>query len=191
MFIKLVRLGRDAELRYTNTNKPVLSLACVYDIGWGDNKKSQWIDGSVWGDKAEKLQQYLTKGKKVLIQADDIELETYQKNDGTSGSKLKCRVLNVEFADSQQSTTQQQTPQQSAPQSNSQGFKSNGQQFGQQQPQQPQQQGGFQQQAPQQPYQPQTARQQTNSAVQQNVNQQAPKVNPQEPTIDFDDGIPF
>ena len=148
MFIKLVRLGRDAELRYTNANKPVLSLACVYDVGWGDNKKSQWIDGSVWGDKAEKLQQYLTKGKKVLIQADDIELETYQKNDGTSGSKLKCRVLNVEFADSQQSTTQQQTPQQSTPQ---------------------QQQGGFQQQAPQQSYQQQTARQQTNQAVQNNV----------------------
>ena len=42
-----------------------------------------------------------------------------------------------------------------------------------------QQQGGFQQQAPQQ------------GGFQQQPQQNAPKVNPQEPTIDFDDDIPF
>ena len=51
------------------------------------------------------------------------------------------------------------------------GYIQNNQQQQQQAPQQrqPQQQGGYNQQAP----------------------QQAPKVNPQEPTIDFDDDIPF
>jgi single-strand DNA-binding protein len=52
---------------------------------------------------------------------------------------------------------------------------------------------GGQQAAPQQ----QQARQNTNAAMNQNLQQQgssqqnAPKVNPQEPTIDFDDDIPF
>jgi hypothetical protein len=59
----------------------------------------------------------------------------------------------------------------------------------------PQQQGDFQQASQQQPQggfnqQRQAVRQATNQAVQQNV-QQSPKVDPQEPVIDFDDGIPF
>lgn len=166
MLAKLVRIGRDAELRYTNNQKAVISLACVYDIGWGDNKKSQWIDVSVWGKQAESLAQYLTKGKQVVIYVDDVELEEYQKNDGSTGSKLKARAINIDLT----SGGQQQAPAQQQG-----GFQQKGQQPSQQlaqkrqQAQQPQQQGGFQQQG----------------------QQQAQKVNPQEPTIDFDDDIPF
>jgi single-strand DNA-binding protein len=165
MLTKLVRIGRDAELRYTNNQKAVISLACVYDIGWGDNKKSQWIDVSVWGKQAESLAQYLIKGKQVVIYADDVELEEYQKNDGSTGSKLKARAINIDLT----SGGQQQAPAQQG------GFQQQGQQPSQhlaQKRQQAQQQGGFQ---PQQP----------------KVNPQEPKVNPQEPTIDFDDYIPF
>jgi len=170
MFTKLVRIGRDAELRYTNSQKPVISLACVYDIGWGDNKKSQWIDVSVWGKQAESLAQYLTKGKQVVIYADDVELEEYQKNDGSTGSKLKARAINIDLT----SGGQQQAPAQKPAQQQG-GFQQQGQQPSQQleqkrkQAQQPaQQSGGFQQQG-----------------------QQQPKVNPQEPDMNFDDDIPF
>ena len=34
MFTKLVRIGKDAELRSAN-GKPVLSVSVVYDVGWG------------------------------------------------------------------------------------------------------------------------------------------------------------
>ena len=165
MFSKLVRIGRDAELRYTNNQKAVTSLACVYDIGYGDNKKPQWIEVSLWGKQAEALTQYLTKGKQVVIHADDVELDEYQKNDGSTGSKLKARAINIELT-------------------------SGGQQSGQA----PQAQGGFQQQQP--PQQPQGGFQpqqqmpsQQLAAKRQAVQQQ--KVNPQEPTVDFDDDIPF
>lgn len=53
--------------------------------------------------------------------------------------------------------------------------------------QQPQQQRGFSSQSPQQQQQPYRAPQQQQDGFQQ----QAPKVNPQEPSIDFDDAIPF
>ena len=45
MFIKLVRIGRDAELRYTPAGKTVCNVACAYDVGWGENKRTGWIDG--------------------------------------------------------------------------------------------------------------------------------------------------
>ena len=165
MFVKLVRIGRDAELRYTPNQKPVLSLACVYDIGWGDNKKPQWIDATVWGKQAEALAPYLLKGKQIVISADDLEVEEYQKNGGGLGSKLKCRVIDISLTDSGQASPkpQQQKPQQAPPQK---------------------QQGGFTAQ-PQRPM--------NQAMAQQGIqpNQQAPKVNPQEPAIDFDDDIPF
>jgi hypothetical protein len=46
MMIKLVRIGKDAELRSAN-GKPVLSLSVVYDVGYGANKKGQWLNLAV------------------------------------------------------------------------------------------------------------------------------------------------
>jgi single-strand DNA-binding protein len=176
MFIKLVRIGRDAELRYTPNQKAVINLACVYDVGWGDNKKPQWIDATVWGKQAEALAEYLLKGKQIVISADDLEVEEYQTKGGALGAKLKCRVIDISLTDSGQG--QQEAPQ---------GQQMPSQQL-QQKRQQPVQQGGFQQ--AQQGFAQQQAHQQGGYSQQGQQNQQA-KVNPQEPLIDFDDDIPF
>jgi single-strand DNA-binding protein len=117
MFAKLVRLGRDAEVRYTAGNNPtaVAGLAMVYDIGFGDKKRSQWIDGTLWGKRAESLAPYLTKGTQIVVYADELELEQFMKKDGTPGAKLKCRVNDLSLVSGQQGG-QQQAPQQRAPQ---------------------------------------------------------------------------
>ena len=60
MMIKLVRIGKDAELRSAN-GKPVLSLSVVYDIGFGANKKSQWLNLAMWGAQAEKVAEHFSK----------------------------------------------------------------------------------------------------------------------------------
>lgn len=123
MFTKLVRIGRDAELRAISNGTSVVSLACVYDIGWGDKKKPQWIEAVIWGKQAESLARFLLKGNQVVIHADDVQLDVYKKNDGTEGSKLKCRVEKVELVDKKNADNnagQQQAPQQppqQAPQS--------------------------------------------------------------------------
>jgi len=108
MLAKLVRLGRDAEVRYTPKGDPVASLAMVYDVGFGDNKRGQWIDGTLWGKRAESLGPYLTKGTQVVLYADDVELEQFMKKDGTQGAKLKCRVNELSLVSGQ---SQQQAPQ--------------------------------------------------------------------------------
>jgi len=116
MFAKLVRLGRDAEVRYTPQGDPVASLAMVYDIGFGDKKRGQWIDGTLWGKRAESLGPFLTKGTQFVLYADDIELEQFAKKDGTAGAKLKCRVSDITLVSGQQAPQQrQQAPQQQAP----------------------------------------------------------------------------
>lgn len=150
MLNKLVRIGKNAELRYTAAGKAVIGLSCVYDIGWGDKKKAQWIDVSIWGKQAEALAPYLLKGNQIVIYAEDVEIEEYPKNDGTQGVKLKCRAVNIDLTDSKSNDSQSpQTapPQQPQPGQMAQGYQqpTNNNQAPPQQPQPAQQM----QQAPQ------------------------------------------
>jgi single-strand DNA-binding protein len=107
MFSKLIRLGNDAELRYTTNNKAVLVINGAYDVGWGDKKKTQWIECAVWGKQAEALGKLnLSKGSQVVIHADDLEVETWESN-GKNGTKLKCRAINVELVGKSEKPKQQ------------------------------------------------------------------------------------
>ena len=91
MMIKLVRIGKDAELRSAN-GKPVLSLSVVYDVGYGANKKSQWLNLAMWGAQAEKVVGHFTKGKQIVARIDDLHIEEYN---GKSG--LKGTLVSFEF----------------------------------------------------------------------------------------------
>ena len=102
MFIKLVRIGKDAELKQSNSGKSFLSLSVVYDIGFGENKQSQWMSLVMFGQQAEKLAQHLTKGKQIVIRADELRTEVYQEK-----AYLKGTLLSVEFVSSGKQEGQQ------------------------------------------------------------------------------------
>ena len=118
MLIKLVRIGKDAELRSAN-GKPVLSLSVVYDIGWGANKKSQWLNLAMWGAQAEKTVQYFTKGKQIVVRVDDLHIEEYNGKSGLKGTLVSFEFVQEAKADNQpqhnpntQQRTQERRPQQ-------------------------------------------------------------------------------
>ena len=98
MLIELVTLGRDSELRSTASGTPVLNFAAAYDIGFGQNKKTQWLDCVIFGKKGESLVDHLKKGKQIQISAKDVRIESWEKNDGSGqGFKLACTVEDVKF----------------------------------------------------------------------------------------------
>lgn len=96
--IGLARLGRDAELRTTQSGDAVASLSLAMDYRAGREKETQWVDGALWGKMAETLTQYLVKGKLVCVTLDDVHIEEFQKRDGTAGTKLVGRVSKIELA---------------------------------------------------------------------------------------------
>lgn len=112
------RIGRDAELRYTQSGDPVCSIPVAVDYGrkGQDGKKpTQWYEVTLWGKQAEGLAEYLTKGKQVFFTGTDLRVETFQKGDGTQGVKLVCRCSEIKFASdgqSQQQAAPRQQPQQ-------------------------------------------------------------------------------
>ena len=102
MFIKLVRIGKDAELKQSQSGKSFLLLSVVYDIGYGENKQSQWMSLVMFGAQAEKLAQHLTKGKQIVVRVDELKCEVYQEK-----AYLKGTLLSVEFVSSGKQESQQ------------------------------------------------------------------------------------
>lgn len=66
-------LGRDIELRYTAGGTPVGTLSLATSETWRDKndqkqERTEWHRIVVWGDQAEKLQEFLRKGKQILVE---------------------------------------------------------------------------------------------------------------------------
>lgn len=97
----LVRLGRDAEARFLADGTAVANLSLAYNYGKKDadgKRPTQWIDASLWGDRATKLEEYLTKGTQIDVVLEDIHGEAFERKDGGSGYSLRARVVSLEFA---------------------------------------------------------------------------------------------
>ena len=95
-----VRLGRDAELRYTATGTPVATLFGAYKYGKkGESGKrlTQWVEATLWGQQAESLADYLKKGEQFLLTMNEVHVQTYDKLDGTPGVKLTGTVKDIDF----------------------------------------------------------------------------------------------
>lgn len=100
-YIGLARIGRDAEVRFTPQGEPVSNISLAFSYGKKDangKKPTQWVDGSLWGQRAESLSQYLLSGTLVYVIVDDAHQEDYQTRDGRSGSKIVGRISHIEFA---------------------------------------------------------------------------------------------
>ncbi len=90
----IARLGRDIELTKTNSGEVVGRLSLAFDLRVKGEKKTQWIDGALWGKRAESLAPYLLKGKQVVVALDTVYIDEYEKN-GATMSKLVARVNDV------------------------------------------------------------------------------------------------
>src|SRR5512134_563403 len=66
-------LGRDPEMRYTPSGRPVTSFSVVTTRTWTSaegerHEESEWFNVVAWGNLAEICNQYLTKGQQVYVE---------------------------------------------------------------------------------------------------------------------------
>lgn len=97
----LMRLGDDAELRYTQSGDAVCELPLAYGYGQKDSsgkKPTQWIRATIFGKRAEALAPYLKKGTAVSVVIVDPHVETFEKKDKSTGFKFVGKVSEIEFA---------------------------------------------------------------------------------------------
>ena len=92
MFTELVRLGKDAELRTTQSGD-LLSLYAAYDVGFGDKKKTQWIGLTLFGKRASQVAGMMVKGTQIMATMDEVQVEEYGGK-----SYLKAKLVEFKFA---------------------------------------------------------------------------------------------
>jgi single-strand DNA-binding protein len=81
-------LGRDPEMRYTSSGKPVTTFSVAANRTWssasGDrHEETEWFTIVAWGNLAEICKQHLSKGSQVYVEG---RLQTRRWED-TEGKK--------------------------------------------------------------------------------------------------------
>ena len=104
MFIELIRLGKDAELKQAGQTE-ILSLYAAYDVGFGDKKKAQWIGLTMFGKRAAQVAHMMTKGTLIMATMDDVQVEEYNGK-----SYLKAKLVEFKFAGGKKSDGQDSEP---------------------------------------------------------------------------------
>lgn len=154
-------VGQDPRMNTVSTangQKSVLNFSLAVQKRTKDqqgNYETLWVDCAIWGDRADKLSQYITKGTKLAVSG-SVDVDSYEGNNGFV-PKLTLMVNELTLQGGGQQGQSQGTqnnqgyaPQQNAPQQNAQGNyqqpQGNAQGQYQQQSNQnnaPQQQGGY------------------------------------------------
>jgi single-strand DNA-binding protein len=106
------RIGVDAELRYLpDSGEAVISLSLAYSWGKRDadgKRKTQWVDATIWGKRAEALAPHLLKRTEVWCVIEDVHIETFERRDKPLGFKLAGRIQMLEFIGSRPEQQQDQ-----------------------------------------------------------------------------------
>lgn len=98
--VGVFNIGNDPVLRVTRDDQKVVDLSLAYRYGRkGPDGKypSQWVNATHWGDRAEKVLPYLTKGGKVFCVLSDVRVEEFERKDGTKGSSMKAKIAELEL----------------------------------------------------------------------------------------------
>lgn len=92
------RLGKDPEVRRTNSGQPVARFSLATNEYWNDKngerqERTEWHNIVAWGKLAEICEQYLNKGRMVYVEG-RIQTREYDDRDGN-----KRRITEVVASD--------------------------------------------------------------------------------------------
>jgi single-strand DNA-binding protein len=100
--IALGNLGKDPELRYTQSGQAVCGFSLAVSERWTDREtqerkeRTTWYNVSVWGPQAETCNTYLKKGRQVLV-IGTVEARPYTDRSGQAAASLDLRARDVRF----------------------------------------------------------------------------------------------
>ena len=94
-------LGRDPEMRYTPSGVAVTSFSVAVNRRWtgpdGEQKeKTTWFRVTAWRKLAELCNQYLSKGRVVLVEG-EVDASAWSGQDGQPRASLELTANNVRF----------------------------------------------------------------------------------------------
>lgn len=99
--IVIGHLGNDPQMKYTPSGQAVTEFRVATTRRWKNTdgepqEKTTWFRVSAWGKLAELCNQYLAKGRLVLVEG-DIDASAWIGQDGQARASLDLRARNVRF----------------------------------------------------------------------------------------------
>jgi single-strand DNA-binding protein len=100
--ILMGNLTRDPELRQTPSGQSVVSFSLALNRAYKDQsgewqEQTDFLDVVAWGPLAERVSQYLTKGRRALVQG-RLQSRAWEQ-DGQKRSKVEVLASDVTFLD--------------------------------------------------------------------------------------------
>ena len=97
------RLTRDPEIRYTQSQTPVVSFTAAVDRDFGGRdggeKQTDFIDCVAWRSTAEFVNKYFRKGSMVVVSG-RLQIRDWQDRDGNKRRSAEIVADNVYFGES-------------------------------------------------------------------------------------------
>jgi len=101
-------LGRDPEMRYTQSGQAVTNISVATSRNYTSSDGTRvdetvWFRVSVWGRQAETTNQYLRKGMKVLVEGRLVPDKStggpriWTRQDGTPAASFEINASTVRF----------------------------------------------------------------------------------------------
>ncbi len=95
-------VGRDPELRYTQSGTAVCDFSVAVSRNWTDRQSGQrreettWFRVSAWRSLAETVSQYVHKGMLIMVTG-RVSASAFVGQDGEARASLELTALDVQF----------------------------------------------------------------------------------------------
>lgn len=108
MMIQIIgRLGADPQVRYTPSNQKVTSFNLAVNVYQGGREETVWWRVSVWGDRFDKMMNYVKKGSCVIVTGTMKKPELWTNRDGNQQVSLDMTAEMINFVPSSKAENQQ------------------------------------------------------------------------------------
>jgi len=88
-------IGRDCDVRETQSGTSVATFPMAVETGWGDKKTTSWIRCNLFGKRAEGgLIQYLVKGTQVAVSG-SLKVDKYTDKEGIEKTSVDLMVDDI------------------------------------------------------------------------------------------------
>lgn len=107
-------LTRDPEVRTTQSGMPVMSLGIAVNDRRKNGQTGEWedyanfIDCTMFGNRAQNVSQYLSKGQRVMIEG-KLRYSTWER-DGQKRSKIEVIIDDLDFQGTRNQSSQGAAP---------------------------------------------------------------------------------
>jgi single-strand DNA-binding protein len=104
------KLGRDPEMRYTPSGRPVTSFSVATSRTWttSDGERhteTEWFNIVAWGNLAEICNQYLSKGQQVYVEG-RLQTRRWEGNDGNKHTSTEVVANEMIMLDDRRDSNQ-------------------------------------------------------------------------------------